>query len=557
MNKYKVALRGEELLNNPIYNKGTAFPAQERRDFKLEGLLPSKVTTIEEQCRRFHASITSKNDPLEQYIGLASLQNRNQTLFYRILHEYVDDFLPIVYTPTVGLACQQYSHIIRKARGIWITPEHKGRVQSVLENAHAADIRLIVVTDNERILGLGDQGAGGMGIPIGKLALYIIGAGIHPQQTLPVSLDVGTDNEDLLNDPYYLGWPHRRLRGEQYADLVEEFVLAVKHLYPRALLQWEDFLKQNAFDLLEEYRDRILCFNDDIQGTAAIAVAGIITACRATGTALQDQRVLILGAGAAGVGIASLLRDQLRREGGVGEDLTRAIAICDSKGLLVDSRTFVERSKTAMAWPAALADKLGISAEVAANYEDLADIFKPTVLIGTTGKPGTFTERLISGMVRHTAQPVVMPFSNPTSKAEACPEEIIQWTDGRALVATGSPFPVVEYKGRKHIIRQGNNVYIFPGIGLGALVAEASKVTEPMFAAAAEAVAEMVRPEELAEGALYPPLTRLREVSVRIAEAVVKEARDSGVGRHLHDEDIHNEVEKMMWFPEYREFEAV
>ena len=557
MNKYRVALRGEDLLNNPIFNKGTAFTAQERRDFRLEGLLPSKVTTIEEQCRRFYVSITRKTDPLEQYIGLTALQNRNQTLYYRILHEYVDDFLPIVYTPTVGQACQQYSRIIRKARGIWITPEHKGRIKSVLQNANLGDIRLIVVTDNERILGLGDQGAGGMGIPIGKLALYVMGAGIHPQQTLPVSLDVGTDNEELLNDPYYLGWPHRRLRGEEYADLVEEFVLAVKHLYPRALLQWEDFLKQNAFDLLEKYQDRILCFNDDIQGTAAVAVAGIVTACHATGTALQDQRIMILGAGAAGIGIARLIRDRLRRNGVVGEELTKVIALCDSKGLLVDNRTFAERSKTTIAWPAALAEKMGISESAAANYEDLAGIFQPTLIIGTTGTPGMFTERLIRGMARHTEQPVVMPFSNPNSKAEAHPEDIIRWTDGRALVATGSPFPLVEHEGRKHIISQGNNVYIFPGIGLGALVAEASKVTEPMFAAAAEAVAEMVRPEEMAQGALYPPLTRLREISARIAEAVVKEARDSGVGRHIRDENIPSEVDKMMWFPEYVEFEAV
>lgn len=557
MNKFRVALRGEDLLNNPIYNKGTAFTAQERRDFKLEGLLPNKITTIEEQCRRFYTSITRKTDPLEQYIGLTALQNRNQTLYYRILLEYVDDFLPIVYTPTVGQACQQYSRILRKARGIWVTPEHKGRIKSVLEKANFGNIRLIVVTDNERILGLGDQGAGGMGIPIGKLALYIMGAGIHPQQTLPVSLDVGTDNEQLLNDPYYLGWPHRRLRGQDYAELVEEFVLAVKHLYPRALLQWEDFLKQNAFDLLEKYKDRILCFNDDIQGTAAVAVAGIITACRATGTALQDQRILILGAGAAGIGIARLIHDRLRRNGIDGDDLTKVIAMCDSKGLLVDSRTFAERSKASIAWPAALAEKQGITEAAAAHYEELADIFKPTVVIGTTGTPGMFTERLIRGMARHTDQPLVMPFSNPNSKAEGHPQDIIQWTDGRALVATGSPFPKVEHNGRKHIISQGNNVYIFPGIGLGALVAETSKVTDPMFAAAAEAVAEMVQPEELALGALYPPLTRLREVSARIAEAVVKEARDSGIGRHLRDEIIPSEVDKMMWLPEYAEFEAV
>ncbi len=553
--KLKVTLRGENLLNNSIYNKGTAFTAEERKVFELEGLLPSKVTTIEEQCRRLYDSITRKQDPLERYIGLTSLQSRNQTLYYRLLHEYVDDFLPVVYTPTVGKGCQEFSHIMRRARGIWITPEHKGKIQEVLENAHAKDIRLIVVTDNERILGLGDQGAGGMGIPVGKLSLYIVGAGIHPQQTLPVSLDVGTDNKTLLEDPFYLGWRHPRLRGEEYKDLVEEFVTAIKHLFPRALLQWEDFLKQNAFNLLEDYQDRILCFNDDIQGTAAIGLSGIIAACRATKTKLEDQRVLIMGAGAAGVGIGRLYRNYLRKAGIQEERLTRAIAMFDVKGLLIDTLDFTGEPNRDFAWPKELAQKLGIDDSIARDAVALLKAFKPTILIGATGTAGLFTEELIRSMAACVEKPVIMPFSNPNSKAEAKPEDIFAWTDGKAIVATGSPFPPVSYKGKTYKIGQSNNVYIFPGVGLGAIVAEATKVTESMFTVAAETVADMVTSKELEEGTLYPPLAQLREVSARIAVAVVKEAHHAGVGRHIHDEDIRKEVDKMMWFPEYAEYE--
>ncbi len=353
--KLEVALRGVELLNDPIHNKGTAFTREERKAFALEGMLPEKVTTIEEQCRRLYSSITHKPEPIEQYIGLAALQNRNETLFFRLLLEYVDEFLPIVYTPTVGKACQQYSHMFRKTRGIWITPEHMGKIHEVLANVPHEDIRLIVVTDNERILGLGDQGAGGMGIPIGKLALYTLAAGIHPTKVLPVSLDVGTDNETLLGDSYYLGWPHRRLRGEPYREIVEEFVAAVKHRFPRALLQWEDFKGKNAFDLLDRYRERLLSFNDDIQGTASVGVAGVLAACRATHTPLEEQRILLMGGGAAGVGISRLLRDRLSRAGIKGEDLTRAIAVFDIQGLLLDTLDLAGQPNRDFAWPSALA----------------------------------------------------------------------------------------------------------------------------------------------------------------------------------------------------------
>ena len=396
----EVPYRGTRLLRHPMYTKGTAFNAQERKDFGLEGLLPNAVSTIEQQEHRIYANISRKQDPLEKYIGLAALQDRNEHLFFRLLVDHVEEFLPIVYTPTVGLACQEFSHIFRRARGLWITPAHRGRIYEILGNAPFEDVRLIVVTDNERILGLGDQGAGGMGIPIGKLALYTAAAGIHPSHTLPISLDVGTDNESLLKDELYLGWRLPRLRGPEYDSLVEEFVQAVKKRFPKALLQWEDFKKVNAFRLLDRYRKVIPCFNDDIQGTAAMAAAGIMAGCRATGIPFKDQRVVILGAGAAGIGIARLLRDSFRRAGLQGENLTRAIANLDSKGLVVDDEEIKDVHKRDFAWPAALAAKMGLQKGAPRDLLAVVRAVKPTVLIGTSGVPDTFTEPVVREMAK-------------------------------------------------------------------------------------------------------------------------------------------------------------
>ena len=546
----EVPYRGTRLLRHPMYTKGTAFNAQERKDFGLEGLLPNAVSTMEQQEHRVYANISRKTDPLEKYIGLAALQDRNEHLFYRLLVNHVEEYLPIVYTPTVGRACQEFSHIFRRARGLWITPAHRGRIYEILGNAPFDDVRLIVVTDNERILGLGDQGAGGMGIPIGKLALYTAAAGIHPSHTLPISLDVGTDNESLLKDELYLGWRLPRLRGPEYDSLVEEFVQAVKKRFPKALLQWEDFKKVNAFNLLDRYRKVIPCFNDDIQGTAAMAVAGIMAGCRATGTPLKDQRVVILGAGAAGVGIARLLRDTLRRAGLQGESLTRAIANLDSKGLVVDDEEIKDVHKREFAWPAALAAKEGLKK----GSRDLLAVVravKPTVLIGTSGEPDTFTEAVVREMAKHVERPVIFPMSNPTNKTEGKPVDLVAWTNGRALIATGSPFDPVPWQGRSITISQAKNSFIFPGVGLGILVAEAKEVTDGMFAVAAQRLADEVKEADLASGSLFPFTHEIRRISGRIAEAVVAEARNAGVGRQLPDAEIPKAVAAMMWDPAY------
>ncbi len=549
--RLEVPYRGVPLLRHPMYTKSSAFTQEEREAFGLEGLLPSAVSTMEQQERRVYDNITRKSDPLEKFIGLAALQGRNEHLFYRLLIDHVEEFLPIVYTPTVGRACQEFSHIFRRARGLWITPGHRGRIFEVLGNAPFDDVRLIVVTDNERILGLGDQGAGGMGIPIGKLALYTAAAGIHPSQTLPISLDVGTDNETLLLDDLYLGWRFPRLRGADYDSLVEEFVQAVKLRFPKALLQWEDFKKANAFRLLDRYRKVITCFNDDIQGTAAVAAAGMMAGCRATGVPIEEQRVVILGAGAAGIGIARLLRDTFRRAGLKGERLIRAVASLDSRGLVVDDEEIRDVHKRDFAWPAALAAKMGLEKSSRRDLLAVVQAVKPTVLIGTSGEPGTFTEAVVREMGKHVERPVIFPMSNPTSQSEAKPVDIVAWTDGRALIATGSPFDPVHHAGRTIKVGQGNNVYIFPGVGLGALVAEAREVTDGMFAVAAQRLADEVKASDLASGNLFPPAQEIRRVSARIAEAVVREARESGVGRAIPDQDIPRTVAAAMWDPAY------
>jgi malate dehydrogenase (oxaloacetate-decarboxylating) len=550
--RLEVPYRGARLLGHSMYTKGTCFSAEERVAFGLEGLLPHHVSTLQQQARRAYENIKRKNDPLEKYIGLAALQDRNEHLFYRVLVDHIEELMPIVYTPTVGRACQEFSHIFRRARGLWITPEHRGRVAEVLGNAPFDDVRLIVVTDNERILGLGDQGAGGMGIPIGKLAIYTAAAGIHPSQTLPISLDVGTDNPALLDDDLYLGWRSRRLRGPEYDALVDEFVHAVKKRFPKALLQWEDFKKANAFRLLDRYRKVLPCFNDDIQGTAAVAVAGMMAGARLTGTALTEQRVVLLGAGAAGVGIARLVRSTLQRAGLTGEALTLATANIDSRGLLVDDQEITDVHKRDFAWPAALAEKMGLGRGKPRDLLSVVRAVKPTVLIGTSGEPGTFTEDIIREMGRHCDRPVVFPMSNPTSKSEARPSEVIAWTEGRALIATGSPFDPVTWNGRRILIGQGNNAFVFPGMGLGVLLSEAREVTDGMFAAAADQLAAEIRSEDLASGSLFPPIHDLRRVTARIAEAVVREARESGVAaRPIEDAAIPEAVGTRMWDPAY------
>jgi malic enzyme len=544
-------LRGAALLRDPMQTKGSAFGADERRANGLDGLLPWHTGTLPEQARRAYANIARKTDALEKYIGLAALQDRNERLFYRVVCDHLEELLPIVYTPTVGRACQEFSHIFRRARGLWITPGHRGRIQEVLANAPYADVRLIVVTDNERILGLGDQGAGGMGIPVGKLALYTAAAGIPPWRTLPVSLDVGTDNQALLEDELYLGWRAPRLRGSEYDALVEEFVTAVKALFPRAILQWEDFKKANAFRLLERYRSALPSFNDDIQGTAAVAVAGIVAGARATMSTLREQRVVILGAGAAGIGIAQLVRETLREAGLAGEDLVSAVASLDSRGLVVDDQEIADAYKRPFAWPAALAERRGLGSGRPRDLLAVVKAVRPTVLIGTSGEPGTFGEEVVREMARHVERPLVFPMSNPTSQSEATPADVLAWTEGRALVATGSPFDPVRVGGREVEIAQGNNVYVFPGVGLGAMVSDATEVTAGMFRGAARQLAAEVSDADLARGRLFPPVRELRRVAASIARAVAREASASGAGRPLSDDAIAGDVAAAMWEPGY------
>lgn len=545
-----IPYRGRALLSHHMYNRGTAFTHHEREILEIAGLVPANFSSIEDQELRAYEHIMRKTDPLEQFIGLAALERRNAVLFYRVLLEHFEELMPIVYTPTVGLACQRFSHIFRQGRGLWITPEDRGRIAQILDNAPWSDVRLIVVTDNERILGLGDQGAGGMGIPVGKICLYIAGAGFHPTRCLPISLDVGTDNPELLGDDLYLGWRHRRLRGEEYRVIVDEFVSAVKDRFPRALLQWEDFKKANAFDLLDRYQKELPSFNDDIQGTAAVALAGVMAASRISGVPLTEQRIVLLGAGAAGVGISRLLRAAMKRAGMSDAEIAPRIALLDSQGLLVEGRTFADVYKNEFVWPREQASAMGLTSEVP-DLKEVIVAMEPTVLIGTSGQPGLFDEETVRLMASRVDRPAIFPFSNPTSKSEATPAELIQWTEGRVLIATGSPFAPVRFGGEEVHISQGNNVYAFPGVGLGAVISGSSEVTNAMFGAAAEALAARVSESDLRRGRLYPPLAELREISRDIAMAVGRVAINAGLATPVDEEVLWLRISEFMWTPSY------
>ena len=542
---------GVWLLHNPSTNQSTSFDRAHRDRLRLRGMLPHRVTTLAEQATAAIAQIRAKASPLERYIGMASLHDRNEVLFYRVLIDHVAELMPIVYTPTVGEACQKWSQIYRNARGLWITPDDVHDIPAVLRNAPFQDIRLIVATDNERILGLGDQGCGGMGIPIGKLALYVAGAGLHPSKCLAISLDVGTDNPELLADPLYLGYPHKRLRGRAYDDFVEAFVRAVRDVFPRAILQWEDFHKDRAFTLLERYRRRLPSFNDDIQGTASVTVAGMLAALRVTQQRMADQRVLFLGAGAACTGIARLTALAMRADGADDARIRGAMATFDSSGLLHEGQAIDEPHKRELAMPLATMRELGLDPARTHSPVDVIHALKPTVLVGATARAGTFTEPMLAAMAQHVQRPVVLPLSNPTSKAECTPEQALRWTGGRALVATGSPFDDVVLDGQRHVIGQSNNVFIFPGVGLGAAIAEAREITTEMFHVAAATLARSVSAERLAAGALFPNQSDLRAASFAIACAVVRHASETDLGRRVPAADVESLVREAMWDPDY------
>jgi malic enzyme len=516
----RVAFRGRSLLGRPLYNKDAAFSEQERDWFGLHGLLPTHVMTIEEQLALELEHVRRKDDDLEKFIGLAALQDRNETLFFRLLAENLEEFLPIVYTPTVGQACQKFSHIFRRPRGVWITPGDSHRIPEVLRNAVQTEVRLIVATDNERILGLGDQGAGGMGIPVGKLALYSAGAGIHPAWTLPISLDVGTDNKALLEDPFYLGWRHPRLRGPEYDAFIEAFVDGVRAVFPRAILQWEDFKQHNAIRVLDRYRDALPSFNDDIQGTAGVVVAGILAGLGHLGRPLADERFVFLGAGAAAIGITRLVHTAQREAGADETTVRRSTVLFDTKGLVYASRPGIEDDKASVGLLDEDLAALGL--EPSSTPIDAIRAIRAGTLIGTTQTPGAFTEPMLRALAAGCDRPLVFPLSNPTSKTEATPEQVEEWTDGRALCATGSPFPPVVRGDKTCVIGQANNSFVFPGVGLGAIVAGARVVRDLDFLVAARTLAGLVGPDRLACGALYPPVADLRSISREIAIAIVR-----------------------------------
>jgi malic enzyme len=544
---------GPDILERPLLNKDTAFTQPERDWLGLRGLLPWGVATIDQQVALELEHLRDKSTDLEKYIGLAALQDRNETLFYRLLLDHLEELAPIVYTPTVGDACRKFSHILRRPRGLWITPEDVSRIPELLRNTGRSGIRLIVATDNERILGLGDQGAGGMGIPVGKLALYSAGAGVHPSLTLPVSLDCGTDNRDRLNDPLYMGYPKPRLRGPAYDDFIEAFVEAIAAVYPDAVLQWEDFKQHNAIRLLDRYRHRITSFNDDIQGTAAVIAAGILAALRLRGEPLARQRLVFVGAGAAGIGIARLVEAIMRAEGAGPDDIRGAVMMVDSRGLVFEGRDHLDDDKRPFALPSRELGRFGFEPASQYDLETVVRQVAPTILIGTSGQAGVFTETAIREMAARTPVPVVFPLSNPTVNSEATPADVLRWSEGRALVATGSPFDPVQTGSGTRLVGQANNVFIFPGVGLATIASRATEVTDQMFLTAATTLAGLVSADRLRQGALYPQIADLRQISRAIAIAVALEVRDSGTSALKPDDDVEAVVDAAMWTPGYQE----
>ncbi len=548
---YEVYLRGRQLLNNPHLNKASAFTKEERLSLGLDGMLRAGIATLESQLDRTYEAYLRKPDDMERYIYLSGLLDRNEVLFYRLLQDHLDEMVPIIYTPTVGQACMQLSHIQRRFRGIYITPENIGNIDQIFQGLSQPQVNLVVVTDGERILGLGDLGSDGMGIPVGKVSLYVAAGGVHPGVCLPITLDVGTNNPRLLEDPLYLGNRKPRLRGAEYEELVEKFVLGVKRNFPGALLQWEDFAKQTAFKNLDRYRERILSFNDDIQGTGSTALAALITAMRIKKSRFQDERYLIVGLGQAGTGIAMNIRAALKAEGLSNEEARKRIFAVDMQGLLIEGDPLLEGPQEPLAQCRSAVDGWKLDDPSRISLEDVIRNAHPTVLIGVTAQPNLFSAAILAETAKHSERPIVLALSNPTHKCECTPEAVWKATDGKGFVATGSPFSPMDWKGRTLQASQCNNMYIFPGIGLGALVCKATRVTDGMFLAASKAISAFVTPEQEAMGLLLPEMKDIRQVSAAVAKAVGIEARNAGLGRLLDDDQIGAVVTKAQWVPAY------
>ncbi len=540
----EVTLEGSQLLHNPLLNKGTAFPKEERIAFCLEVLLPPHSSNLEVQVARVYENFQRHTSNLEKYIYLRALQDRNEVLFYALLNRHLEEMIPIIYTPTVGEAVQLHSHIYSFARGLYISPENIEYLKETIDHIPSRQIEMIVVTDNQGILGIGDQGVGGMGIPIGKLSLYTLAAGIHPSLCLPISLDVGTNNESLLKDPLYLGMKHKRYTNEKYAQFIETFVKEITRCYPHALIQWEDLSKQNAFTILDRYRNTCLSFNDDVQGTGAVAVAGILNAVRIKKERLVDQIFCVYGAGAGGIGVTRQIYNTLIKEGLTSEKAKEKIFVLDSKGLMMATQKKLEDYKRFFA-----TQKEGYGTTLL----DVVQNAKVTILLGLSGSPNSFTKPIVEAMTKNTTRPVIFSLSNPNSKAEASPQDLIEWSKGQAIVATGSPFEPFHYKGKQVRVGQGNNVFIFPGVGLGALAAKASKITDGMFTVAAYTLAKWTSKFSQDQEMVYPPIEKLRSVSVDVAEAVFHQAVKEGVAK-APKADQRQIILGKMWEPAYVAF---
>ncbi|WP_173912100.1 NAD-dependent malic enzyme [Acinetobacter sp. Marseille-Q1618] len=547
---------GNTLLELPLLNKGSAFSEEERSRFNLDGLIPHVIETIEEQSQRSYKQYCDFNDAINKHIYLRNIQDTNETLFYHLIENHLSEMMPIIYTPTVGEACQRFSDIYRRHRGIFISYPDRDRIDDILHNVNKKNVKVIVITDGERILGLGDQGIGGMGIPIGKLSLYTACGGISPAYTLPITLDVGTNNQQLLNDPIYLGWNQPRIGGEEYYSFVDAVIAGIKRRWPKALIQFEDFAQKNAMPLLEKYRNEICCFNDDIQGTAAVSVGSLIAASRAADKQLKDQKVAFLGAGSAGCGIAEQIIAQMVAEGLTDAQARARVFMVDRFGLITENqpnlldfqRKLAQKTEEVAHWG---------NAESVISLLDVVKNAKPTVLIGVSGQPGLFTEEIIRTLAANCEHPIVLPLSNPTSRVEAVPADIIEWTEGRALIATGSPFAPVNYHGQIFNISQCNNSYIFPGIGLGIVAVQARRVTDRMLMASSNALADCSPKLQDIHADLLPDLNELQKVSKIIAFKVAKAAIEDGVALAISDEHLQRRIEENFWTPEYRQYKRI
>ncbi|QEM80614.1 NAD-dependent malic enzyme [Halomonas binhaiensis] len=540
---------GPSLLEMPLLNKGSAFTQKERLQFNLIGLLPQNVETIDEQVERAYHQYQQCQTDLDRHIYLRAIQDDNETLFFRLVSGHLEEMLPIIYTPTVGKACEEFSNIYRNHRGLFISYPDREHMDDILRSATKDNVKVIVVTDGERILGLGDQGIGGMGIPIGKLSLYTACGGISPANTLPIMLDVGTNNPTLLDDPRYMGWRHSRISQEEYDAFIETFIQAVKRRWPKALLQFEDFAQANAMPLLERYRDELCCFNDDVQGTASVCVGTLMAACQARGEGMADQRVVFVGAGSAGCGIAEMVVQSMMAEGLSESQARERVFMVDREGLVTDDQSWLRDFQVRLAHPTSRVE--GWDGQ---NLLEVVKQVRPTVLLGVCGQPGIFTEDVVKAMHAGCDKPLIMPLSNPTSRAEAQPEDILKWTNGEALVATGSPFAPVEINGRTIPIAQCNNAYIFPGIGLGVVAAGARRVTDSMLMAASRALAREAPVVKHGEGAMLPPLSSIREISKSIAFDVAAQAQGEGVALKTNGTKLRRAIEQVCWEPDYRDY---